>query len=92
MIGTAKLRIFSEMTYYEIIKLSKESIYRMNSAGFKMEDWQYLELYEDYMSMHHAGEKMTYIVNVLHERYHVCERKVYDLVKRFGQNCTIDAA
>lgn len=62
MIGTAKLRIFSEMTYYEIIKLSKESIYRLNSAGFKMEDWQYLELYEDYMSMHHAGEKMTYIV------------------------------
>lgn len=43
------------MTYYEIIKLSKESIYRLNSAGFKMKDWQYLELYEDYMSMHHAG-------------------------------------
>lgn len=79
------------MTYYEIIKLSKEPIFRLKSAGFRMEDCKYLELYEDYIRMHNAGEKMTYIVNVLHDRYHVCERKVYDLVKRFGSNCTIDA-
>ena len=81
------------MTYYEIIKLSKEPIDRLNSAGFRMEDCQYVTLYEDYrsMSMREAGDKMTYIVSVLHDRYHVCERKVYDLVKRFGRHCTIDA-
>ena len=39
--------------------------------------------------MHEAGDKMTYIVSVLPERYHVCERKVYDLIKRFGRHCTI---
>lgn len=41
--------------------------------------------------MHEAGAKMTYIVSVLHDRYHVCERKVYDLIKRFGRHCTIGA-
>ena len=91
MIGDAKVIIFSEMTYYEIIKLSKEPINRLNSAGFRLEDCQYVALYEDYKRMHEAGDKMTYIVSVLHDRYHVCERKVYDLIKRFGKHCTIDA-
>lgn len=82
---------YLEKTYYEIIKLSKEPIDRLNSAGFRLEDCQYLTLYEDYKRMHEAGEKMTYIVSVLHERYHVCERKVYDLIKRFGMHCMIGA-
>ena len=38
-----------------------------------------------------GGEKVTYIVTVLSERYHVSERKVYSLVKRFGQHCTLGA-
>ena len=57
-----------------------------------MEDCQYLALYEDYRRMHDAGNKTTYIVAVLHSRYNVSERKVYDLIKRFGKCCTIGAA
>ena len=91
MIGDAKVIIFFKMTYYEIIKLNKEPINRLNSAGFRLEDCQYVALYEDYKRMHEAGDKMTYIVSVLHDRYHVCERKVYDLIKRFGRHCTIGA-
>lgn len=79
------------MTCYEIIKLSREPIDRLTSAGFRLEDCRYVELYEDYMRMCGAGDKVTYIVSVLHDRYHVCERKVYDLVKRFGRHCEIDA-
>ena len=79
------------MTYYEIIKLNKTSIDRLCEAGFRLEDCQYLNLYEDYKRMHDAGEKMTYIVAVLHDQYHVCERKIYDLIKRFGEHCIIGA-
>ena len=79
------------MTYYELIKMIKEPIDWLNSADFRLEDCQYLALYEDYKRMHEAGDKMTYIVSVLHDRYHVCERKVYDLIKRFGRHCTIGA-
>lgn len=34
---------------------------------------------------------MTYIVSYLSLKYNVSERKVYDIVKRFGKHCTIDA-
>lgn len=79
------------MTYYEIIKLSKEPIDRLISAGFRLEDCQYLSLYEDYKRMRGAGDKMTYIVSVLHDRYNISERKIYDLIKQFGTHCTIGA-
>lgn len=47
-----------------------------------MEDVQYIELYNDYNRLLDEGEKVSYIVAVLAERYNVCERKVYTLIKR----------
>ena len=37
--------------------------------------------------MHAQGNKVSYIVAVLAQRYAVSERKVYSLLKRFGRNC-----
>lgn len=37
------------------------------------------------------GEKVTYIVSALAVRYRVSERKVYNIIKRFGKHCTMGA-
>lgn len=42
--------------------------------------------------MRREGNKVTYIVSFLSERYGVSERKVYSIIKRFGTNCTESAA
>lgn len=52
-----------------------------------MEDIQYIELYNDYNRLLDEGEKVSYIVAVLAERYNVCERKVYTLIKRLQSDC-----
>ena len=52
-----------------------------------MEDVQYIELYNDYNRLLDEGEKVSYIVAVLAERYNVCERKVYPLIKRLQSDC-----
>lgn len=52
-----------------------------------MEDVQYIELYNDYNRLLDEGEKVSYIVAVLTERYNVCERKVYTLIKRLQSDC-----
>lgn len=52
-----------------------------------MEDVQYIELYNDYNRLLDEGEKVSYIVAVLAERYNVCERKVYTLIKRLQSGC-----
>ena len=56
-----------------------------------MKDVEYIDLYNDYREMVGNGDKVSYVVAVLSERYHVCERKVYNLIKRFGRHCTIGA-
>ena len=52
-----------------------------------MEDVQYIELYNDDNRLLDEGEKVSYIVAVLAERYNVCERKVYTLIKRLQSDC-----
>lgn len=52
-----------------------------------MEDVQYIELYNDNNRLLDEGEKVSYIVAVLAERYNVCERKVYTLIKRLQSDC-----
>lgn len=41
--------------------------------------------------MYKQGEKVTYIVSRLSEKYDTSERKIYSIIKRFQTNCTIDA-
>lgn len=50
-------------------------------------DYKYIKLYEDYNKARKTGEKVGYVVAVLAERYQVSERTVYDVVRRFGQDC-----
>lgn len=64
-----------------------EPLERLTNAGIKTGDYKYIALYEDYRKALKTGEKVCYIVAVLAERYGVSERTVYDVVKRFGQDC-----
>lgn len=75
------------MTVYELLKFIGEPLERLTSAGIKTGDYKYIALYEDYRKAIKTGEKVGYVVAVLAERYGVSERTVYDVVKRFGQDC-----
>lgn len=91
MIGGAKVQNNFEMTLFEILNFNKELIDRLISVGFKPDDCRYVALYADYKKMHGRGEKVTYIVSALSDRYNVSERKVYSLIKKFETNCTAGA-
>jgi Mor family transcriptional regulator len=39
------------------------------------------------LTMHRNGDKVSYIVAALSEKYAVSERKVYGLLKRFQSDC-----
>ena len=56
-----------------------------------MEDAYYIDLYTDYTRLLEQGEKVSYTVAVLSEKYSVSERKVYALVKRFQSDCKMTA-
>ena len=41
----------------------------------------------DYTALIEHGEKVSYIVAHLSDKYAVSERKVYDLIRRFRSDC-----
>lgn len=77
------------MTVFEILNFNKELLKRLTEIGFKPDDCKYIDLYSDYERMRRNGDKVTYIVNVLADKYDVSERKVYGVIKRFGKDCTL---
>ena len=75
------------MKVIEILNFNKELLNRIHIVGIRLSDYQYIDLYNEYRTLQTQGEKITYIVAVLSEKYSISERKVYDLVKRFNSNC-----
>lgn len=74
------------MKVIEILNFNRELLKRLQASGIRLEDARYIDLYSDYTLLD-QGEKVSYVVAVLSEKYSVSERKVYALVKRFQSDC-----
>jgi hypothetical protein len=79
------------MTIYEILNFNRELLNRLTSIGFKPGDCRYIDLYSEYNQMCSAGDKVTYIVAVLSDKYKVSERKIYTIIKKFRKDCASGA-
>ncbi len=75
------------MKVIEVLKFNRELLRKLKSAGIRLEDEEYVDLYTDYTSLIEKGEKVSYIVAHLAGKYSVSERKVYDLIRRFQSDC-----
>ena len=64
---------------------------RMQDMGIRLDDCRFVDLYNDFEEMKAKGFKVTYIVSVLADIYHISERKVYSLLRRFSVDCKIFA-
>lgn len=73
------------MKIIEVLKFNRELIKRLKTAGIRLEDEAYVDLYTDYTTLIGRGEKVSYIVAHLSDKYAVSERKVYDIIKRFSK-------
>ena len=72
------------MTIYELLSLNKDSLRYLSAAGIRTKDYRYVDLFRDYTEM------MAYAVAVLAEKYGICERKVYDVIRRLQETCSVN--
>lgn len=77
------------MKVIEILNLNKELLKNFQQAGIRIEDVEYIELYKEYHTLFNRGEKVSYIVTILADKYDVSERTVYDIIKRFKSDCNL---
>ena len=79
------------MKVVEILKMGRIWLEMLQKSCIKIEDVRYLEMYEHYMKMVEDGCKKSYIIATLVELYHVSERQVYYIIKKFSKDCNICA-
>ncbi len=75
------------MKLIEILNLNRELLTKFQKAGIKLDDVQYIDLFNEYRTLSAQGEKVSYIVARLATEYAVSERKVYSLIKRYKSEC-----
>lgn len=75
------------MTIFEAVNLNRELLVRLRRAGIRLDDTDYIDLFSDYNKMIAAGDKVSYAVAILADRYNVSERKVYGLIRHFRSDC-----
>lgn len=75
------------MTIFEVLNFNRELLDRLRSMGISLDDTQYIDLFADFSKMVADGDKVSYAVAVLADRYSVSERKVYSLIKRYKSDC-----
>ncbi len=63
----------------------------LDDMGYKHGDYRFVPLFEEFIAMKQEGQKVSYAVAVLADRYAVSERKVYDIIARFSRNCNLCA-
>lgn len=74
------------MKTHELLSFNKEFLQKLHTAGIKINDYKYVELYEDYRQLNHRGEKKTYIVAFLSSKYNLSERHTYSVISRLEQD------
>lgn len=79
------------MKVYEFLSLHKEFLKMLQKFGISLDDGKWVELYHEYKKMKDMDHKMVYIVAFLSEKYEICERKVYKIIKSMERDCMIDA-
>ena len=75
------------MKVNEVMKSSREILEVLQNSCIKIDDVRYLPMYEDYRQMMKEGGKKAYVIATLGDIYHVSERQVYYVIKKFSQDC-----
>lgn len=79
------------MKVIEILRVSRKIIETLQKSCVQIGDVRYVGMYEDYEYLMAHGEKKSYVVAFLSEKYKISERKVFYLLKKFGGDCKMDA-
>jgi hypothetical protein len=75
------------MRLAEFVKINGKTMEMMSNFGIRISDYQYTDMYEDYIKMLKDNEKKEYIYAVLKQKYGIPKRTLLRIIKRFSSTC-----
>lgn len=85
--SAANIQIYFKMTLFDALNFCRQPLQNLAELGYKPGDERYLPMYRDYLDIISRGNKKTYAVALLADKYAISERTVYSVVKRFSACC-----
>lgn len=70
------------MRAYELFSLNESLLKVMDSASLSISDVRYMPAIREYMDMTDAGEKKTYVIQFLSDKYDVADRTLYRIIDK----------
>ena len=70
------------MTAYDLLKKHKALLASLSRTGVSADDIKHLSMFEDYLNMKYAGDKVNYIVATLSTRYHISQVTVWKVIAK----------
>lgn len=70
------------MKAYELLKVNEGMIRILENHSLLVADIHYIPVIEEYIRLLNDGEKKTYIVQILSDKYGLSERTVYRLIDK----------
>ena len=77
------------MKAFELLKLNESLLKTMDDLSLSINDVKYVELLRDYERMVLEGNKKTYIVQTLADKYDIAERTLYRVIDKLMQDVAI---
>lgn len=74
------------MKAYELLKVNESLLRTMDGASLAIGDVKYIELISEFERLTVAGEKKTYIIQLLADKFNIAERTIYRIIERLMQD------
>ncbi len=70
------------MTLFDMLNLNHEFLHRLRDAGARLDDIDHLDLFVEYCNMIQSGQKVSYVVSFLSDKYEISVRSIYSIIAR----------
>lgn len=71
------------MIVADFVKISSETLKLLSKYDIKVDDYKFVDLFQEYEQMLAERNKVSYIVTVLSVKYGISETSIYRILKRF---------
>lgn len=75
------------MKVVELLKLGAETLKMMSRNGIFVDDWKYIDAYEDFRRMRELGVKYNVAIKEVANDLHVTKRTLQRAFKRLSKEC-----
>lgn len=70
----------------ELVEFNKELFQKLKSAGVRLEDYKYCDLYRDYVELCRKEHNRKVVFLTLAERYNISDRQVYNIINHMEKS------